>query len=78
MAHPFPNPLDVRGLPPPQPMVRILEAVTWLTTGTSLEVIHDRVPHLLYPRLKERLLDVETREHPDGTVTLTITRPAPE
>ncbi|HAT51016.1 MAG: DUF2249 domain-containing protein [Nitrospirae bacterium] len=70
-----PNPLDVRGLPPPQPMVKILEAVTWLAPGETLTVIHNRVPHLLYPRLRERGLLVETSESPDGTVTLAIQRP---
>ncbi|MBF0108663.1 MAG: DUF2249 domain-containing protein [Magnetococcales bacterium] len=69
------KPLDVRGFPPPQPMVMILEAVTWLGAGSSLEILHDRVPHPLYPRLAERGLLVQTRENGDGTVTLIITRP---
>lgn len=70
------EPLDVRGLPPPQPMVQILEAVTSLAPGSFLKVIHDREPHPLYQRLKERGLCVETHKLPDGTVELIIHRKA--
>ncbi|MBF0422328.1 MAG: DUF2249 domain-containing protein [Magnetococcales bacterium] len=70
-----PTVLDVRHLSPPEPMVKILEAVSRLSPGKSLLVIHRRVPHPLYPRLEERGLNVETREHPDGTVELMIHRP---
>lgn len=68
-------PLDVRLLPAPEPMIRILEAVTMLAPGETLQVIHNRIPHLLYPRLKERGLQVITEEQPDGEVRLTISRP---
>lgn len=67
--------LDVSTLPAPEPMIRILEAVATLRAGESLRVEHSRVPHLLYPRLSDRGLEVETREHPDGRVTLIILRP---
>ncbi|MBF0127195.1 MAG: DUF2249 domain-containing protein [Magnetococcales bacterium] len=56
-------------------MIRILEAVTTLAPGSTLLVRHNRVPHLLYPRLKERGLAVATEETGDGMVTLTIRRP---
>ncbi|MBF0164601.1 MAG: DUF2249 domain-containing protein [Magnetococcales bacterium] len=69
--------LDVRDLPPPEPMLRILEAVTFLHPGESLRVIHNRVPHPLYPRLRERGLLVETLEHGDNDeIHLVIHRPA--
>ncbi|MBF0416000.1 MAG: DUF2249 domain-containing protein [Magnetococcales bacterium] len=67
--------LDVRQHPPPQPMVLILEATAKLAPGSSLKVIHSRIPHPLYPRLQERGLLVETHEHADGTVELMIRRP---
>lgn len=67
--------LDVRNLPPPQPMIRILEAVATLHPGTKLVIKNSRVPHLLYPRLKERGLEVTTEEQPNGEVILTILRP---
>ncbi|MBF0610837.1 MAG: DUF2249 domain-containing protein [Magnetococcales bacterium] len=74
-APPPPALLDVRDLPPPEPMVRVLQAVTGLQPGQSIQVIHHRLPHLLYPRLAERNLQVTTREEEDGSVLLTITRP---
>ncbi|MBF0271482.1 MAG: DUF2249 domain-containing protein [Magnetococcales bacterium] len=67
--------LDVRTLPAPEPMIRILEAVATLYPGETLQVHHSRVPHLLYPRLQERGVSVETRELPDGEVLLSIRRP---
>ncbi|MBF0379522.1 MAG: DUF2249 domain-containing protein [Magnetococcales bacterium] len=67
--------LDVRGLAAPEPMVRILEATATLEPGRVLTVTHNRVPTLLYPRLTERGLSVETQEQDDGVVVLTIKRP---
>ncbi|MBF0454536.1 MAG: DUF2249 domain-containing protein [Magnetococcales bacterium] len=69
-----PTPLDVRGLAPPDPMVKILEATATLQPGATLTVLHSRVPALLYPRLAERGLLVETVEE-EGLVRLTIQRP---
>ncbi|MBF0629180.1 MAG: DUF2249 domain-containing protein [Magnetococcales bacterium] len=67
--------LDVRELPAPEPMIHILEAVTTLFPGETLRVRHNRTPHLLYPRLHERGLAVETEILPDGDVLLVIRRP---
>ncbi|MBI2767189.1 MAG: DUF2249 domain-containing protein [Chloroflexi bacterium] len=46
--------LDNRGLQPPEPMVRILEALQALPEGDRLEAIMDREPVLLYPELERR------------------------
>ncbi len=46
--------LDVRGLPPPEPMQRALEAVEALAAGESLQVLTDREPTLLYDELRRR------------------------
>jgi uncharacterized protein (DUF2249 family) len=46
--------LDNRGLQPPEPMVRILEALQALPDGDKLEVMMDREPVLLYPELERR------------------------
>ncbi|MBF0447028.1 MAG: DUF2249 domain-containing protein [Magnetococcales bacterium] len=67
--------LDVRHLPPPEPMVRILEATATLAPQIDLIVWHNRIPTLLYPRLAERGLQVETTERSDGVIQLTIRRP---
>lgn len=45
--------IDVRGLPPPAPLVRILQLVGSIRDGTPVIVHHDRDPQLLYPELAE-------------------------
>ncbi|ABK44016.1 hypothetical protein Mmc1_1507 [Magnetococcus marinus MC-1] len=54
--------VDVRELPPPQPLSVILEAVVGLPVGKQLIVYHNRMPALLYPRLQERGLWADTQE----------------
>jgi uncharacterized protein (DUF2249 family) len=45
--------IDVRGLPPPQPLVQILRLVANVPAGTAITVHHDRDPQLLYPELAQ-------------------------
>ena len=66
--------LDVRGLEPPQPMVRVLEEVDRLAPGEELEVRHDRRPIFLYPQLEERGLVHETDTPEPGLVRIRIRR----
>jgi uncharacterized protein (DUF2249 family) len=66
--------LDVRGLEPPQPMVRVLEEIDRLGPGTELEVHHERRPMFLYPQLDERGLIHETDEPEPGLVRILIRR----
>lgn len=68
--------LDVRGLEPPQPMVRVLEEIDRLGPGAELEVRHDRRPMLLYPQLDERGFVHETDEPEPGLVRILIRRGA--
>ena len=46
--------LDLRGLDPPEPMRRALEAVEALGLAESVEIITDREPLLLYHELTRR------------------------
>lgn len=46
--------LDVRGLQPPEPMQRTLEALAQLAPNASLVQVNTRVPQLLIPHLNER------------------------
>lgn len=46
--------LDVRGLEPPEPMTRTLEALDTLPAGKSLLQVNARVPQFLLPLLAER------------------------
>jgi len=69
--------LDVRGLEPPLPLVRILEAAEALTAGQRLEVLHDRRPLFLYPQLEARGLRHVTDEPEPGLVRIAISREGP-
>jgi uncharacterized protein (DUF2249 family) len=71
-----PATLDVRGLEPPLPMVRILEAIEQLGPGDRLEVLHDRRPMFLYPQLDDRGFVHETQETA-GLVRIQIRREGP-
>jgi uncharacterized protein (DUF2249 family) len=64
--------LDVRGLEPPQPLVRVLEEIDRLGTGDELEVRHDRRPVFLYPQLADRGFTHETDEPEPGLVRIVI------
>lgn len=46
--------LDVRALSPPEPMLKILEAIPQIDTGTLLFVHHHREPLFLYEKLQAR------------------------
>lgn len=63
--------LDVRGLEPPQPMLRVLEA---LDAVDDLEVWLDRRPVFLYPQLEDRGFEHETSEPAPGLVRVLIRR----
>lgn len=69
--------LDVRGLEPPQPMLRVLEHVDRLAPGQRLIVTHERRPMFLYPQLEEQGLRHETEELGPGEFRITIWREGP-
>jgi uncharacterized protein (DUF2249 family) len=46
--------LDVRELPPPEPMMKILESLNRIDEKTVLLVHHHREPMMLFPKLEER------------------------
>ncbi len=63
--------LDARGLEPPEPMVKILEALVTLPMGTELRAHTDRRPMHLYPFLEKRGFNAETTDIPaEGFVTV--------
>lgn len=57
--------IDVRGLEPPEPMMRTLEALETLPAGHTLLHINVRVPQFLLPILVERGFACEVEEQPD-------------
>ena len=67
--------VDVSDLVPPEPMVRILEALDRLPPGETLLVQHVRRPVFLYPRLDALGYEHETRELGPGRVEIRIRKP---
>jgi uncharacterized protein (DUF2249 family) len=68
--------IDVSELVPPEPLVKILEALEELPPGGALRVHHVRRPIHLYPRLDELGCGYETREPEPGRVEILIQKPA--
>jgi uncharacterized protein (DUF2249 family) len=64
--------LDVRGLEPPEPMVRTLEALAAMPRGRTLVQLNVRVPQYLLPKLAERGFTYEIREQGPDLVRLFI------
>ena len=66
--------VDARGLEPPQPMVKILEALATLPPKTGIRARTDRRPMHLYAHLEERGFVGETTEQTDGSFLTHIRR----
>lgn len=64
--------IDVRGLPPPQPLVAILRRVHGMARGEHLVVHHDREPLLLYPELADMGWYAQRVPAPAGEVRLEV------
>lgn len=64
--------IDVRDLPMPQPMMRILEALDGLPAGQALFVAHKKIPVYLLPELRDRGFDYRLKEIADQHVQLLI------
>lgn len=62
--------LDVRTLPPPEPLRRTLERLAELGDDVVLVQENDRAPQHLYPMLEERGYAYETAETDEGVVTV--------
>ncbi len=66
--------VDARGLEPPQPMVKILEALTALPAAAELRARTERRPVHLYPLLETRGFTGESQEQSDGSFITHIRR----
>ncbi len=64
--------LDNRGLPPPEPMMHILEALDTLARGDEVRALLDREPLFLYPELDDRALAYDCSRNDDGSYTLRV------
>ena len=68
--------IDVRGLPPPRPLVAILTLVESMRDATPIIVHHERDPRMLYPELAERGWVAARIDAPPGEVRLRVERRA--
>jgi uncharacterized protein (DUF2249 family) len=66
--------VDARGLEPPQPLIRILEALGNLPKSAVLKARTDRRPMHLYGELETRGFIGKTEEEVDGSYITNITR----
>lgn len=63
--------IDARGLEPPEPLIRILNALEFLPAGSRLRAITDRQPCHLFGEAEQRGFRHDSIEQPDGSwVTL--------
>jgi uncharacterized protein (DUF2249 family) len=69
--------LDARGLEPPQPMVKILEALGALPPGAVLRARTDRRPMHLFAQLEARGFTGESVEQTDGSFVTHIRHSGP-
>ena len=66
--------LDVRGMTPPGPMVKILKTLQSLSSTQQLYVFHERIPRFLFPQLAEQGYAYRTSEQGGTDVRLLIGR----
>lgn len=66
--------LDNRRLSPPEPMLRILDALERLPPSDQLVAQMDRRPVFLFPELQERGYAYDIKQQPEGWFLLTIQR----
>ena len=64
--------IDARGLEPPEPMLRTMEALDHLEPAGKLLVLLPREPFPLYRALEINGFSWQTEHQSDGTVTVLI------
>lgn len=66
--------LDNRGLEPPEPMQKTLEALSKLGPGESMKIINDRKPMFLFGELDEMGHKYEVTPREDNGFEIVITK----
>ena len=64
--------VDARGLEPPEPMERVMQALALMRPGQSIRLLLHREPFPLYPLLAERGYRHATRMESDGSHVILI------
>lgn len=68
--------LDVRGLPPPEPLENIMHALQTLPAGETLQVHIHREPYPLYEMLRDTGYAWQTTALADGSFAILISHAA--
>jgi uncharacterized protein (DUF2249 family) len=68
--------LDNRGLKPPEPMIRILEALDRRGPADRVEALLDRHPAFLFPELEARNARFTCEPNEHGGFTLIVAAPS--
>ncbi len=66
--------IDARGLEPPEPLIRILDALETLPAGSLLRARTDREPCHLFGEADQRGFNHQSHEQPDGSWITTLAR----
>ncbi|MGG1517816.1 DUF2249 domain-containing protein [Paenibacillus oryzisoli] len=64
--------LDNRGLEPPEPMMRTLQALEESQVGDQVKIHNDRLPMFLIEELQRLGYPYEVDRQPDGSAKVTI------
>ncbi len=68
--------IDARWLEPPEPMEKVMQALSLLRLGQSIRLLLHREPFPLYQLLSEKGYQHETRMEADGSYVILIRRSA--
>ncbi|MCL4322557.1 MAG: DUF2249 domain-containing protein [Deltaproteobacteria bacterium] len=74
LAHKKGVEIDVRGLEPPQPLLKIFETLENIKADEALYITHERKPIHLYPRLKDAGYKFLTEETGEDLYTIKVWR----
>jgi uncharacterized protein (DUF2249 family) len=66
--------IDVRGLEPPEPLIRILDRLESLPAGVALHARTDREPCHLFPEAEQRGFRTDCTAQPDGSYLTVLSR----
>ncbi len=69
--------IDCRELLPPEPLVKVMQAVERMQAGETVKMLHRQKPCVLLPKLDERGLEYKMQEFDDGSIELLIWRDSP-
>ena len=66
--------VDCRELEPPEPMVKVLEAVNNMAADEAVLMIHRKMPRLLFSKLDELGFSHDVTEESEGIIKLLVWR----